>query len=109
MRFRMVITGLVLAVVLALSSGAFAHFAYPGQSETVVRVPVEVTPVVDRCDRFWQLYADAQTDGARNALRRFHADRDCLGSGAHSYLDDLPSVPLPRKWDGTRWTPFVMP
>jgi len=78
MKVRMVIIGLVLGVILAFGSGAFAHFVYPGQSETVRQVTVQVTPVVDRCDRFWQLFADAQTDQAANKLMRFHPDGDCL-------------------------------
>ena len=100
MRLRMVVIGLVLAVALAFGSGAFAHFVYPGPSETVRQVTVEVAPTVDRCDRFWQLYVDAQTDGAWNALRRFHPDRDCLGPRGQSSLPELP--PLPG------WTPVVI-
>jgi len=87
MKVRMVIIGLVLAVALAFGSGAFSHFVYPGPSETVRQVTVEVAPTVDRCDRFWQLFADAQSDAARASLRRGHPDRDCL------YRDRDPEPP----------------
>jgi hypothetical protein len=95
MKVRMVIIGLVLAVALAFGSGAFSHFVYPGPSETVRQVTVEVAPTVDRCDRFWQLFADAQSDAAVSMLRRFHPDRDCLTIAA----------PPPTAWG----TPFHLP
>ena len=52
MKLRMVIMGLVLAVVLALSSGTFAHFIYPGPNTPSVQVlPATVQPYVSSCDR----------------------------------------------------------
>jgi len=43
--------GILAAVALASSSGAFAHFVYPGPSESVRTVRVEVTPTLTRNER----------------------------------------------------------
>ena len=51
MRPNALITGLVLAVVLAFSSGTFTHFIYPGPSSPSVQVAPTVQPYVSPCDR----------------------------------------------------------
>jgi len=71
------VIGLILICAVAFSSGAFGYFIYPGQSETVTQVAVEVTPVMERCEHFWLMVVNAQTERAVADLRRNHPDRDC--------------------------------
>jgi hypothetical protein len=94
---RRLVLALALAATLAFGSGAFAHFIYPGQSETVTQVTVQATPVVARCDQFWQLMAEAQTERAAAILRQQHPDRDCLGPVVQPGIDlsGLAPVHLP--------------
>lgn len=78
MKLRVVIIGLVLAIVLAFSSGAFAHFVFPGRSETVPHLKDVQIAWVNPCDRFWQLIAEARTDMGERFIQTHYPARFCL-------------------------------
>jgi len=69
-RVTIAAAGLALAVVLAFGAGAFAHFVYPGPSETVIvhwqPLPSQpaVAPQVTRCQHSMDQIAQAQTQVA---------------------------------------------
>jgi hypothetical protein len=66
-------------VVLLVWAGAFSLYVFPGRDERPpATVGSQVVPTPTRCERFWQLMADADTDQAINALLLYHPDRDCL-------------------------------
>jgi hypothetical protein len=114
MKLRILI--LALAVTLAFGAGAFALYVFPGRSESV-RPPIscrgiqcEPTTGPSRCDRFWQLMADAQTDGAVRALEVYHPDHDCYPrGGTASGISGLPPLSLGNLPPLTLPPPLMLP